>query len=50
VFPLQTILLDANRTSIDLFSLNVEGHELKVMKTIPWHKVDIKVKYLEQQL
>ena len=49
-FPLHTILLAADRTAIDLFSLDVEGHELKVLKTIPWHKVDIKVKYSEQQL
>jgi hypothetical protein len=24
--------------------LDVEGHELKILKTIPWHKVDIKVR------
>ena len=38
-----SILLAANRTTIDFFSLDVEGSELDVLKTIPWDKVDIKV-------
>ena len=42
-FPLYSILLAANRTTIDFFSLDVEGSELDVLKTIPWDKVDIKV-------
>ena len=42
-FPLYSVLLAVNRTSVDYFSLDIEGHELKVLKTIPWHKVDIKV-------
>lgn len=64
-FPLYSILLAAERTSIDFFSLDVEGHELnvfyfmpfflfivslifniffiKILKTIPWKKVNIKV-------
>jgi len=42
-FPLYSILLAVNQTSLDYFSLDVEGHELFVLKTIPWHKVDIKV-------
>ena len=29
-FPLYSILLAVGRTSIDFFSLDVEGHELKV--------------------
>jgi hypothetical protein len=43
-FPLYSILLAVNRTNIDFFSLDVEGHEAKVLQTIPWHKVNIKVK------
>jgi len=41
--PLYSILLALNRTTIDLFSLDIEGHELDVIKTIPFDKVDIKV-------
>ena len=42
-FPLYSILLAVNRTTVDFFSLDVEGSELDVLNTIPWHKVDIKV-------
>jgi hypothetical protein len=42
-FPFYSVLLAIGRTQIDYFSLDIEGHELKVLKTIPWHKVDIKV-------
>lgn len=45
-FPLYSILLAVNRTTVDFFSLDVEGSELDVLNTIPWHKVDIKV-YLQ---
>ncbi len=31
--------------TIDYFSLDVEGSELAVLKTIPFDKVDIKVGY-----
>ncbi|XP_046647290.1 uncharacterized protein LOC124337230 [Daphnia pulicaria] len=41
-FPFYSVLLAVGRTQIDFFSLDVEGHELKILKTIPWHKVDIK--------
>ncbi|XP_057368797.1 protein Star-like [Daphnia carinata] len=41
-FPFYSILLAVGRTQVDFFSLDVEGHELKILKTIPWHKVDIK--------
>ena len=43
-FPLYSILLAVNRTRVDFFSLDIEGHELHVLKTIPWHKIDIKVR------
>ena len=42
-FPLYSILLAVGRTTVDFFSLDVEGHELRILQTIPWHKVDIKV-------
>lgn len=41
--PLYSILLALNTTTIDYFSLDVEGAEMKVLKTIPWDKVNIKV-------
>jgi hypothetical protein len=41
--PLYSILLALNRITIDIFSLDIEGHELTVLKTIPFDKVDIKV-------
>lgn len=44
-FPFYSVLLAVNRTQIDFFSLDVEGHELQILQTIPWHKVDIKVFY-----
>jgi hypothetical protein len=42
-FPIYSILLAIGQTQVDFFSLDVEGHELKILKTIPWHKVNIKV-------
>lgn len=42
-FPLYSILLAVNRTRIDFFSLDIEGHEFRVLKTIPSDRVDIRV-------
>ena len=42
-FPLYSILLSLNQTSVDYFSLDVEHLEIKVLETIPWDKVRIKV-------
>jgi hypothetical protein len=42
-FPLYSILLAIGRTQIDYFSVDVEGSETKILKTVPWHRVDIKV-------
>lgn len=44
-FPLYTYLLALNISVIDYFSLDVEGSELNVLKTIPFDKIDIKVCY-----
>ncbi|KAI9562622.1 hypothetical protein GHT06_010076 [Daphnia sinensis] len=42
-FPLYSMLTAVGRTQVDYFSLDIEGSELQVLKTIPWHKVDIRV-------
>lgn len=42
-FPLYSILLALNVTTVDFFSLDVEGLELQVLKTIPFNKLNIKM-------
>jgi hypothetical protein len=42
-FPLYSILLAIGKTHIDFFGLDVEGSEYKILRTIPWHNVDVKV-------
>ncbi|XP_023348961.1 uncharacterized protein LOC111717714 [Eurytemora carolleeae] len=39
--PLYTLLLALGNPSVHYFSLDIEGAELKVLKAIPWHLVDI---------
>ncbi|KAA0203323.1 hypothetical protein HAZT_HAZT000366, partial [Hyalella azteca] len=39
--PLYSLLLALNVTTVHYFSLDVEGFELEVLKTIPWDKIDI---------
>ena len=46
-FPLRSYLLALNVTTVDYFSLDVEGAEYKVLLTIPWDKVDIKTLSVE---
>ena len=46
-FPLASILLALKQTTVDYFSLDVEGAELAVLKAIPWDKVDIKILSVE---
>jgi hypothetical protein len=41
--PLYTILLSVGNPTVDFFSLDVEGAELEILKTIPWDKVNINV-------
>ncbi|XP_047739983.1 protein Star-like isoform X2 [Hyalella azteca] len=48
-FPFYSFLLAANITTVDYFSLDVEGQEFNVLKTIPWHRVDIKVISVEHK-
>ena len=42
-FPFYSVLLAMGNPVVDYFSLDVEGAELQILKTIPWDKVDIKV-------
>ncbi|XP_052804816.1 uncharacterized protein LOC128234562 isoform X2 [Mya arenaria] len=46
-FPLYSILLALNQLTVDFFSLDVEGDELRVLQTIPYDKVDIKMMTVE---
>ncbi|XP_035701096.1 uncharacterized protein LOC110861992 isoform X2 [Folsomia candida] len=46
-FPLYAILSALNLTTVDYFSLDIEGAELDVLKTIPWENVLIKVLSIE---
>ena len=46
-FPLYSMLLALNMTAIDYFSLDIEGDELTILKTIPFNKVDITVLSVE---
>lgn len=46
-FPLYSLMLALNRTTIDFFSLDVEGDEFNVLKTIPFDKLDIKMMTIE---
>ena len=45
--PLYTILLSVGNPTVDFFSLDVEGAELEILKTIPWDKVKINVSLLK---
>ena len=42
-FPLYSVLAALNHPTIDYFSLDIEGAELMVLKTLPWDRVDIKL-------
>ena len=46
-FPLYSILAAINRTTVDYFSLDIEGDELRVLQTIPYKLVDFKVLTVE---
>ena len=41
--PLYSILLALGNPTVHYFSLDLEGAEFAVLKTIPWDKVDIQV-------
>ena len=46
-FPLYSVLMALGNPTVDLFSLDIEGAELQVLKTIPWDKVNIRVLLIE---
>lgn len=46
-FPLYSYMLALNVTNIDYFSLDVEGDELDVLKTIPFDKITIETLSVE---
>ena len=47
-FPLYSILMAAaGNVTVNYLSLDIEGAELQVLKTLPWHKVDIEVLTVE---
>jgi hypothetical protein len=41
--PITTLLLALNKREVDYFSLDVEGNELEVLRTIDFKQIDIKV-------
>ena len=43
--PFYPILLAMGNPTVDYFSLDVEGAELQILKTIPWNNVEIKVMF-----
>ncbi|XP_014297568.2 protein Star, partial [Microplitis demolitor] len=46
-FPLASYIMALNITSVDYFSLDVEGSEMEVLQTIPFNLVDIKTLSVE---
>ena len=42
-FPFYSMMLALNQTHIDYFSLDVEGLELDILRTIPFDKLDISI-------
>ena len=46
-FTLESMMLVLNRTTIDFFSLDVEGAELKVLKSIDFNKLNIRTLTVE---
>ena len=43
-FPLSAVLAALMRNKVDYFSLDVEGRELDILKTIPFDQIDITVR------
>merc|ERR1719410_3260586 len=46
-FPVFSFLLALDNPTINLFSLDIEGLEYQVLRTIPWSLVDIEVLLIE---
>ena len=47
--PLFTLLLAMGNPTVHFFSLDIEGGEFPVLRTIPWDKVGDKKEYQEYQ-
>ena len=47
--PLFSLLLALGNPTVDFLSLDIEGAEYQVLKTIPWDKVDIRTLSVETQ-
>ena len=39
--PFKSVMLALKQTKVDFFSLDVEGFELEILRTIPWKEVDV---------
>ena len=48
--PLFTILNAIGNPVVDYFSLDVEGSELPILRSVPWEKVTIKARYFNGHL
>ena len=46
-FPLYSYLAALDHPTVNLLSLDIEGAEFEVFKTLPWDKVDIEVILVE---
>lgn len=46
-FPVYSVLLALDNPTVHYFTLDIEGAELQVLKTIPFDKVDIKILDIE---
>ncbi|CAL4118356.1 unnamed protein product, partial [Meganyctiphanes norvegica] len=46
-FPLESLLLAINVTTVDMFSLDIQGAERMVLASIPWDKLNIRVLVVE---
>lgn len=42
-FPFAHLMEALNVTTVNYFSLDIEGHELEVLKTIPFDEINIEV-------
>ncbi|CAL4067528.1 unnamed protein product [Meganyctiphanes norvegica] len=46
-FPLENYLTALNVTTVDVFSLDIQGGEFEVLKTIPWDRVHFRLIFVE---
>ena len=46
-YPLFSLLLALGNPRVDFLSLDIEGAELAVLRTVPWDKVDIELVMVE---